>query len=66
VVGDAVNLCQRLQQFAVPGQTVLSEATWDALVDRPATFEQLPPQLVKGRDTPVVAYRIGPCPEGVA
>ena len=28
VVGDAVNLCQRLQQFAEPGQTVLSEATW--------------------------------------
>ena len=65
VVGDAVNLCQRLQQFAEPGQTVLSETTWAALDVRPAAVEQLAPQLVKGRDTPVVAYRIGPCPEGV-
>ena len=31
VVGDAVNLSQRLQQFAEPGQTVLSEATWAGL-----------------------------------
>ena len=35
LVGDAVNLCQRLQQFAEPGETVLSEPTWDALTDRP-------------------------------
>jgi len=59
LVGDAVNLCQRLQQFAEPGQTVLSEPTWDALTVRPDDAEKLEPQLVKGRDTPVVAYRIG-------
>jgi class 3 adenylate cyclase/ActR/RegA family two-component response regulator len=64
VVGDAVNLCQRLQQFAEPGQTVLSETTWASLAIQPEGAEQLAPQLVKGRDTPVVAYRIGPCPEG--
>jgi class 3 adenylate cyclase/DNA-binding NarL/FixJ family response regulator len=58
VVGDAVNLTQRLQQFGQPGQTVLSEATWSALTARPAQYEQLDPSLVKGRDTPVVAYRI--------
>ncbi len=33
VVGDAVNLCQRLQQLGEPGQTVLSEPTWIALTD---------------------------------
>ena len=60
VVGDAVNLCQRLQQFADPGQTVVSEATWHILFAPPAGAEKLEPQLVKGRDTPVVAYRIGP------
>ena len=65
VVGDSVNLCQRLQQFAEPGQTVLSATTWKALDVRPDGAEQLDPQLVKGRDTPVVAYRIGPCPGGV-
>ncbi|CAN5652221.1 hypothetical protein BH18ACT2_BH18ACT2_12800 [soil metagenome] len=58
VVGDAVNLCQRLQQFASPGQTVLGEATWARLATPPADAEKLDPQLVKGRDTPVVAYRI--------
>ena len=58
VVGDAVNLTQRLQQFGQPGQTVLSEATWSALTKRPSQFEQLDPEMVKGRDTPVVAYRI--------
>jgi class 3 adenylate cyclase len=56
LVGDAVNLCQRLQQFAEPGETVLSEPTWDALTERPAAFERLDSQLVKGRDTPVVPF----------
>ena len=65
VVGDAVNLCQRLQQFAEPGETVLSETTWASLDIQPEGTEQLAPQLVKGRETPVVAYRIGPCHEGV-
>jgi adenylate cyclase len=59
LVGDAVNLCQRLQQFAEPGQTVLSEPTWAALIVPPDDVEKLEPQLVKGRETPVVAYRIG-------
>ncbi len=53
-----VNLCQRLQQFAEPGQTVLSEATVARLGSLPAGAEQLEPQLVKGRDTPVVAHRL--------
>jgi class 3 adenylate cyclase/DNA-binding NarL/FixJ family response regulator len=58
LVGDAVNLCQRLQQFAAPGETVLSEPTWNALTQRPFRFEELGSQLVKGRDTPVVPYRL--------
>ena len=60
LVGDVVNLCQRLQQFAQPGETVLSEATWNSLTATPDRFEQLGEQLVKGRDTPVIAYRL-PC-----
>jgi class 3 adenylate cyclase/ActR/RegA family two-component response regulator len=62
LVGDAVNLAQRLQQFAEPGQTVLSEATWASLTATPAAVEVLEPQLVKGRETPVRPYRIGPVP----
>ena len=56
LVGDAVNLCQRLQQFAEPGETVLSEPTWESLTARPNEFERLDSQLVKGRDTPVVPF----------
>jgi class 3 adenylate cyclase len=62
LVGDAVNLSQRLQQFAEPGQTVLSEPTWALLTAKPVGAEKLAPQLVKGRQTPVLSYRIGPGP----
>ena len=58
LVGDAVNLCQRLQQFAEPGETVLSEPTWETLTTRPDVFEKLDSQLVKGRDTPIAPYRL--------
>jgi adenylate cyclase len=58
LVGDTVNLAQRLQDLARPaGNTVVSEATmrlagsdwqWDSLGDRE----------VKGRATAVAAYRL--------
>jgi adenylate cyclase len=57
MVGDSVNLTQRLQQWAFAGETVLSEASHQALL-RPLKAERLEPQLVKGRHTPVVAYRL--------
>ena len=60
VVGDAVNLCQRLQQLAAPGQIVVSEPTWELLTSRPADAEHLASELVKGRDTPVAPWRFGP------
>jgi adenylate cyclase len=57
LVGDTVNLSQRLQQFAAAGETVLSEATVKALAE-PVDLIPLPPQMVKGRDTPVVAFKL--------
>ena len=57
LVGDTVNLSQRLQQWAEPGETVLSDATYDALTV-PCCAELLEPALVKGRHTPVVSYRV--------
>jgi class 3 adenylate cyclase/ActR/RegA family two-component response regulator len=57
LVGDTVNLAQRLQQWASPGQTVLSVTTYESLADPPSA-EELPPALVKGRDTPVGAWRL--------
>ncbi len=57
LVGDAVNLAQRLQQWAEPGQTVVSQATADALGDD-VDLEPLEPAQVKGRAATVHAYRI--------
>ncbi len=57
VVGDTVNLTQRLQQWADPGETVLSQPTWEALAPKPSA-DALELKTVKGRTTPVTAYRI--------
>jgi class 3 adenylate cyclase len=59
IVGDAVNLCQRLQQLAADGEIVVSDLTWAKLKNRPEA-EDLGPQLVKGRSTPVRPHRIAP------
>jgi len=57
LVGDSVNLAQRLQQLAEGGQTILSEPTVRALAS-PVNADALPPAMVKGRHTPVTAYRL--------
>ena len=57
LVGDTVNLSQRLQQFAGAGETVLSAATLQAL-SGPVQTIPLGAQMVKGRDAPVTAYKI--------
>ena len=57
LVGDTVNMAQRLQQLAEAGQVVVSEATLQAW-NTPRETVPLPPQLVKGRETPVIAYRL--------
>jgi class 3 adenylate cyclase/ActR/RegA family two-component response regulator len=57
LVGDTVNMSQRLQQLASAGETVLSEATLTALTCAVTTVA-LDAQLVKGRDTPVKAFKI--------
>jgi class 3 adenylate cyclase/DNA-binding NarL/FixJ family response regulator len=57
VVGDSVNLAQRIQNWAGPGEIVLSENTYAALRE-PIEAEALPRQQVKGRVAEVGAYRI--------
>ena len=57
LVGDTVNLTQRLQQLAEPGETVISEATLAALTT-PVEAVPLEPTVVKGRHAPVQAYRL--------
>jgi class 3 adenylate cyclase len=58
LVGDTVNLAQRLQQWATEGETVLSDATWAALPAPLAGAVELEPALVKGRSAPVSAWRL--------
>jgi adenylate cyclase len=58
VVGDTVNLAQRLQDQARPGgRIVLSEATYAAL-RAPIDAQRLDSFRVKGREAPVSAYVI--------
>jgi class 3 adenylate cyclase len=57
LVGDTVNLTQRLQQLASAGETVISEPTKNAL-SLPIDTVELDAQLVKGRDTPVTSFKI--------
>lgn len=57
VVGDTVNLAQRIQQWAEPGEVVLTETTYHAL-RAPIEAVELPPAPVKGRKTLVAAYRL--------
>jgi class 3 adenylate cyclase len=59
IVGDTVNLTQRLQQWAEPGETVLLDATYRAL-DEPMPCDALAPAVVKGRSAPVIAFRFPP------
>jgi class 3 adenylate cyclase/DNA-binding LytR/AlgR family response regulator len=58
VVGDTVNLSQRLQDMARPGNaTVVSDATWQALTERPVG-ESMGEFTVKGREASLTAWRV--------
>jgi adenylate cyclase len=63
VVGDVVNLAQRLQELAAGGQTVLGETTYLGLANAPAA-ERLESITVKGRREPVRAFRLAGPPPG--
>ncbi len=56
LVGDTVNLAQRLQQWGEPGETVLSEATHAGLAT-PPDCDVIRPAQVKGRQSLIGAYR---------
>jgi class 3 adenylate cyclase/ActR/RegA family two-component response regulator len=56
VIGDVVNLTQRLQEWARPGETVMTRATLEACTD-PIEVDVLEPAHVKGRTSLVAAFR---------
>ena len=58
IVGDTVNMAQRLQDLARPGDcTVISDATWNALGSKPSA-RGLTDVVVKGRETAVKAWML--------
>ena len=59
LVGDTVNLSQRLQDMARPGNaTVLSDATYQALSSPPADAQPLGEVEIKGREATLSAWRV--------
>jgi len=65
LVGDTVNLAQRMQDLARPaGMTVAAESTVHAAAGQ-WPWQPLGPCPVKGRATPIVAYRLAKTPENV-
>jgi class 3 adenylate cyclase/tetratricopeptide (TPR) repeat protein len=57
VVGDAVNVAARLEQVAEPGEILIGEPTY-RLVHDAVTAEAVGPLGLKGKTTPVPAWRI--------
>jgi class 3 adenylate cyclase len=63
VVGDAVNLAQRIQVLAAAGDVVIDDQTARRL-HRAAELIPNPLTSVKGRVAPVSTYRVGPASVG--
>jgi class 3 adenylate cyclase/tetratricopeptide (TPR) repeat protein len=57
ITGDAVNTAARLEQAAVPGETVIGNLTY-ALVRDAVQVESIAPLQLKGKAQPVPAYRL--------
>ena len=56
-IGDTVNLAQRLEVTAQPGQILINQATYEIVADR-VLAHSLEPVQVKGRSQPVAIYEL--------
>lgn len=56
-MGDAINLAARMEQTALPGTVQIAHDTYK-LVARLFEVEELGPIAVKGKEEPVLAYRV--------
>ncbi len=57
VMGDTVNLAQRLEAAAAPGKILVSAAV-KRLTDRVVRYRDLPPINVKGKTEPIAIYEV--------
>jgi PAS domain S-box-containing protein len=56
-IGDTVNIAQRLQTVAKPGQILIQNTTYDIVADKIAG-SQLEPTFVKGREQAIEIYSL--------
>ena len=63
VIGDAVNVANRLCSAAAPGEILVSEALCQ-VVKEPAEYEYLPEMALRGRTRAVQVYRVREVPGG--
>src|SRR5947208_4882033 len=63
--GEAVNIAARLQQMAQPGQILIGPGTYRLTIGR-VVAEDVGPLELKGRDTPLWAWRVVCATDGIA
>ncbi len=56
-IGDTVNIAQRLQTVAKPGQILIQNTTYDIVAEK-ITGSQLEPTFVKGREQAIEIYSL--------
>jgi adenylate cyclase len=56
-IGDTVNLAQRLEVIAPPGQILIDQATYSVVSDK-INVEALDAVQIKGKSQPVVIYNL--------
>jgi Adenylate cyclase, family 3 (some proteins contain HAMP domain) len=55
IVGDTVNIAQRLEEAALAGQILLSESTYEMVKER-IIAKKLPQKTLKGKKEPLIPY----------
>ncbi|MGA8302251.1 MAG: adenylate/guanylate cyclase domain-containing protein [Thermoplasmata archaeon] len=59
ILGDAVNIAARIEPLAEPGGVCVSGAIYDQVRTKvPDKFAKLPPQAMKGLQSPIDVYRV--------
>ena len=57
VIGDDVNLAQRIESQTAPMQVLISQSTYEEVKEH-VLAEPLPPIVAKGKREPVIVYRV--------
>jgi class 3 adenylate cyclase len=55
IVGDTVNIAQRLEEAALTGQILMSESTYEIVKDK-IIAKKLPQKTLKGKKKPLIPY----------